>query len=141
MVNIRVEINELNKVEKFIRQVPEKVTRSIDGTNLLFMKAVRKSAKLRAPVDTRELRDSIKLLPAKKSKNTKIWKLVVDAPHAGFQEHGFKPHYAPIYGSRKMAPGIYFVSKFKPFLEPALKHNLKTFSEKLNHAVGGAIKK
>ena len=138
---VKVEIRELKEVEKFIREVPKRVTRAIDGTNTLFMKAVRKSAKLRAPRDTRTLADSIKLLPAKKSKNTKIWKLVVGAPYAGFQEHGFKPHYAPIYGSRKMAPGVYFVSKSTPFLEPALKHNLLTFGQKLNQAVGGAIKK
>ena len=138
---IRVEIKELKEVEKFIREVPKRVTRAIDGTNTIFMKALKKSAKLRAPKDTRELKNSIRLLPAKKSKNTKIWKLVVDSPHAGFQEHGFKPHYAPIYGSRKMAPGIYMVSKFTPFLEPALQHNLVTFNAKLNQAVGGAIKK
>ena len=138
---IRIEIKELKEVEKFIREVPKRITRAIDGTNTRFMKALKKSAKLRAPKDTGELKNSIRLLPAKKSKNTKIWKLVVDSPHAGFQEHGFKPHYAPIYGSRKMAPGVYFVSKSTPFLEPALKHNLLTFGQKLNQAVGGAIKK
>ena len=138
---VKVEIKGMNGLEKFMREVQPKITRAVDGTNISFMKALRKSAKLRAPKDTGELRNSIRLLPAKKSKNTKIWKLVVDSPHAGFQEHGFKPHYAPIYGSRKMAPGIYMVSKFTPFLEPALKHNLLSFNAKLNQAVGGAIKK
>jgi len=140
MVGIKVDIRELDKLEKFVREIPLKITREMDGTNIRFMKALRKSAKLRAPVDTRELRDSIRLDPVKKSKNTKVWKLVVNSPHAGFQEHGFKPHLAPIYGSRKLSPGKYFVSKFTPFIEPALQKQLETFDSKLNGALDRALK-
>ena len=136
---IKVDIRELRELEHFVREVPDIITRALDGTNTQFMKSLRKSVKLRAPRDTGDLRHSVRLDPVKKGKNVKIYRLVVDAPHAGFQEHGFKPHQAPIYGSRKMAPGFYFVSKFTPFVEPALQHNLQTFSEKLNQAVGGAI--
>lgn len=137
---IKVDIRELRDVIKFTREFPKKLDKELTTTNTLFMKALKKSAKLRAPKDTGELRESIKLLPMRKGKNVKKWKLIVDAPHAGFQEHGFKPHsfYAGKgFNSAKMAPGrSYYVSKWTPFVEPALQKQIKTFGTKLNKAVG-----
>ena len=138
---IRFNIRDMDKVVRIIGRIPNNITRELDGSNTKFMKAVKKSAKLRAPRDTGTLKNSIILEPVRKGKNVKIWRLSVNAPYAGFQEYGFTPHYAPIGGSRKMAPGVYFVKKFTPFLEPAIKHNLKTFRAKLNGALGRGIKK
>lgn len=134
-----VEIRNLDKVERFVRELPKKLDNQMTLTNTRFMKAVRKSAKLRAPKDTGELAESIKLLPIKRGKNIKKWRLRVNAPHALFQEVGFKPHWAPIMGSRKMTPGFYYVAKWKPFLEPALQKQLIKFNQKINRAVRRAL--
>ena len=141
---MKVDMKELQEVHKFVRELPKKLDRSLTRTNTLFMKALRKSAKLRAPKDTGELKDSIKLLPMRRGKNIKKWKLVVDAPHAVFQEVGFTPHYffaGKTFNSSKMAPNVkYFVSKWKPFVEPALQKQLVTFGSKLNNAIRRVIR-
>ena len=141
---MKVNMRELNEVRKFVRKLPKKLDRKVTQTNTLFMKAIRKSARLRAPKDTGELRESIKLLPISKGKNVKKWRLVVDAPHAIFQETGFTPHYffaGKTFNSSKMMPGVkYYVSKWTPFVEPALQKQLVEFDNKLNNAVNRAIK-
>lgn len=141
---IRINIKELNKTRRFVRELPKKLDREITRTNTFFMKAVRKSAKLRAPKDTGELKDSIRLLPIRKGKNIKKWKLVVDAPHAIFQEVGFTPHVffaGKTFNSAKMMPGRkYYVSKWKPFIEPALQKQLSKFDNRLSRAVGRVVK-
>ena len=124
---------------RYLKNLPKKLDNEITKNNLSFMRRVRKSAKLRAPRDTGSLAADIKLAPVRKGKNVKIWKLSVDNPAAAPQEFGFKPHWAPIFNSSKMKPGIYFVKKNTPFLTPALEHHLSSFSQELNQSVGRAI--
>lgn len=109
------------------------------------MRKVRDDAKSNAPVDTGSLKESINLKPVRKGKNVKVWKLVVDSPYGLFQEEGFTPHsfFAGTgFNSSKMAPGrTYFVSKWTPFLGPALNKNLARLDNKLNAAMDRALTK
>lgn len=136
---------QLNQITKFITNLDKKVITRISKSNEDFMRRVKKGAKNRAPIDTGALKDSIKLLPVRKGKNVKIWKLVAGnntgAEHAIFQEEGFRPHRAPIFNSSKLSPGVYMVSKFTPFIKPAVESQLNKFSQKLGEAVIKAIKK
>ena len=141
---MRVRMRNLKKIEVFKRQLPKKLDKELSSGNYQFMKSLRAEARLRAPKDTGELKESIRLEPVRRGKNVKKWKLVVDAPHALFQEVGFTPHAffaGETFNSSKLAPGKrYFVSKWTPFVEPALQKQLVEFDNKLNNAVNRAIK-
>ena len=104
---------------------------AVEHVSELFMRDVKKSARLRAPKDTGELREFISLTRPVLKGNIKKWTLTADAPHSFFQEEGFRPHWAPILNSAKLSPGTYFVSKHTPFMAPALEHNLSKFSQRL----------
>ena len=139
----RFQVRNMNKVETFMNNLPKKLDKELTKTNLRFMELVQSTTKRLVPTDTGSLKEDIRLLPVRRGKNIKKWKLVVDSPYALFQEEGFKPHsfFASNINSSKLAPGKrYFVSKFTPFLKPAVRRSLKTFSKKLNNAVGRAIK-
>jgi len=136
---MKVIIKGLGKFNKFRIRLPKKMDRELSGGNEQWVNSVRKSAKLRAPKDTRELTESIKSKRAKTIGKTKQWKIIVESPHGIFQEEGFKPHWAPIMGSRKMAPGVYFVSKSKPFMKPALEQNIGRLSQILSNRVVRAL--
>ena len=142
---MKIEIRNLDVVERFMIYLPKKLDIELSKTNTNFMEAVRDGAKARAPVDTGGLKESIRLLPIRRGKNVKKWKLVVDEPHALFQEEGFTPlrfFAGSTFNSSKLAPGkSYFVSKCTPFLKPAIENEIKTFDKKLNAAIGRAIKR
>ena len=135
-----VKINNLDKVQKLFLELPKKQEKVLDKNGLAFMKSVRRSAKQMAPRDTGELAESIRLKPTKIKGKTKQYLLEVTAPHASFQEYGFKPHLAPILGSRKLAPGFYFVKKNTPFIKPAIEKNLSRFLQNLNRGIKEVIK-
>jgi hypothetical protein len=140
-----IKVQNVNEVERFLINLPKKIDKELTYTNSNFMNRVMKSAKNRAPVDTGSLRESIKLMPVRRGKDVKKWQLTVTSPYALFQEEGFTPHsfYAGgALNSKKMIPGRnYFVSKWTPFIRPALDQQIKTFPDKLNTAMGRAIKK
>lgn len=144
MAAVMFQIQNVNKVETFLRELPAKIDRNLTRTNSDFMKSVRVSARRRVPKDTGSLKEDIVLEPVRRGKNVKKWKLVVRNPYAAFQEHGFTPHRffaGPNINSSKLAPGkTYFVKKWTPFIDPALRHNLKTFPSKLNNAMRRSIK-
>ena len=141
----KVQIHNVDEVETFLINLPKKIEKELSVTNQSFMSMVLEGAKIRAPVDTGGLKESIKLQPVRRGKNVKKWKIVVGSPHALFQEEGFTPHSffaGETFNSSKLAPGTsYFVSKWTPFMKPALNEQLSTFTEKLNNAMGRAIKK
>lgn len=144
MVGMRIQISNLKETETFLIKLPKKIDRELTKTNRLFMEHVRDSAKRKAPEDTGSLKESIKLLPMRRGKNVKKWKLVVDSPHALFQEEGFTPHSffaGGTFNSSKMSPmRTYHVSKWTPFLKPAVEEQLKTFDKKLNQSVRRSLK-
>lgn len=141
---MRIQIKNIDKVEKFMITLPKKLDIELSKCNTSFMENVRDGAKARAPVDTGSLKESIRLTPIRKGKKVKKWKLVVEAPYALFQEEGFAPHRffaGGAFNSSKLAPGkSYFVSKWTPFVKPALDNELRTFNRKINKAIRRAIK-
>lgn len=146
---VNVKIKGLNKLNRFMIDLPKNLTKEIDGTCGQFVRDVQKSAKLRAPRQTGELAQSIKA--KKNSKNE--WTIVVDSPYGYFQEEGFRAHWVhgtassrnklgSIGNAIKMNPaGFAYVKKNKPFMKPALEHNLSKLSQKLSNSTREAITK
>lgn len=139
-----VKIRNVNTVEKFIIELPKNIDKQLSRNNTKFMERVLYSAKRNAPVDTGSLKDSIKLMPIRKGKNVKKWQIVVNSPYGLFQEEGFTPHSffaGGAFNSSKLSPGTtYFVSKYTPFMKPALDSQIKSLSNGLNVAMERAIK-
>lgn len=123
-----------------LKGIGRALNKEISDANGDFMRGVKKSAKLRAPRDTLRMKDSIRII---KTKNG--WDLEVTSRYAYFQEMGFRPHWIHsdmIDESRKLTRyGFFFVKKSKPFVRPALDHNLKGFSRILKSATKQAIAK
>lgn len=134
-----IQVNNLDKVEKLIAELPAKEEKVLAKSNMKFIKDVRRSAKLMAPRDTGELAASIKIKKTKTKGKTQQYLLAVEAPHAGQQEFGFSPHFAFIRNSAKLAPGVYFVQKNTPFVKPAIERNFSKFSQNLNDGIRRAI--
>jgi hypothetical protein len=147
---INVEVKGLTRTNKFFTSLPRNVSNAVRKQQLEFMKAVQKSAKLRAPRWSGELARSIHL--KKKDRNVVI--LTVDSPYGQFQEFGYKPHRVhrslATRAGRKIGDwminkgitgNFMTVSKFTPFIQPALEMNLSKLSQKLNLAVNRAINK
>lgn len=101
------------------------------------MKDVRKSARLRAPKNTGGLKDSINVRQEKEG----LWILEVESPHGVFQEEGFKPHWIhrSMIAGQEGESGFVFVTKNKPFVTPALEHNLSKLSQRLSNATDIAL--
>ncbi len=149
---IKIQIRGIKELNKFVRVFPNNVSKEINKEQFEFMKRVQKSAKLRAPRWSGALAKSINL--KRDSKNVVI--LTVDSPYGIFQETGYKPHFVQIGRSTRAGKavadwaaskglsdnsGSIFVSKFKPFIGPALSSELQKLSNKLNLALDKAIKK
>jgi len=142
---IQVQLIGVRQVNRFIRNLPKELDKEINDESGQFMKDVRKSAKLRAPKDTRELSRSIIL-----TKKGKQWILSVESPYGRYQEEGFRPHwihtdmitgsnkFSQLYGEKR---GFIFVSKSTPFVKPALEKNLSKLAQKMSNATKRAIRK
>lgn len=141
---MRIQINNANEMETFLISIPKRLDVALSKNNTRFMERVRHGARARAPVDTGSLKESIKLEPMRKGKNVKKWKLVVSSPYGLFQEEGFTPHrfYAGgAFNSSKLSPGhSYFVSKWTPFVKPAMDNELRTFGKKIDKSIRRVIK-
>jgi len=146
---ITIQIRGLKKLNKFTTSLPRELNKEINKTNGQFMKDVQKSAKLRAPRATGQLANSIRI---KKQKNS--WILTVESPYGIFQEEGFVPHFIRRFTHSRVGyrfidwlnfkgyigTGQFFmVRKYKPFVTPALEHNLSRLSQKLSNSTKQAI--
>ena len=142
MVAINVQVKGINKEMKFWVNLPPNLRKEIRKSQKIFMRDIQKSAKLRAPRWTGKLARSI--IVKELNKNTVM--LTVNSPYGAFQELGFKPHYVELRRSTRSGhvvadwaatkgvkgqTGSIFVSKFKPFIRPALEMNLSRLSQKL----------
>ena len=140
---ISVQINNVNKVENYFIKLPSIISKNVGMSNLEFMKAVQKSAKLRAPKDTGSLAAEITILPMKSGK-IQGYRLVSMAPYSYFQEFGFKPHYffaGKEFNSSKLSPGRgYFVKKHKSFIQPSIEANLSNLNKFTNNAINKSIR-
>lgn len=137
---IKINIRGIEKVERKLIGIERNMNKSLSDSSGKWMKKVQKSAKLRAPRDTTKLKDSIKL---KKLKNG--WLLDVQSPYGIYQEEGFRPHWIHtdmMKGTKKpRQEGFVWVSGFKPFVRPALEHNLSRLSQTLSKATQEGLKK
>lgn len=150
---IQVHIKGIDEVNKFLISLPKNLSKALNREKIDFLKRVRKSAKLRAPRFTGKLADSIKVIGTEKQKEAR---LVVESPYGIFQEEGFRPHWVELRRSTRAGgviadwaaqkgisgqTGSIFVSKFTPFIKPALEKNLSELAQRLNIIVKDAIKK
>jgi hypothetical protein len=142
---IQMQINGLEKVNKFLIEFPERTEKELNLVIDEFSKRVQKSAKIRAPRDTRELANSITVRPTAKNEVS----VIVESPYGYFQEFGFRPHWihtSMITGSNKFSQiyggkeGFIFVAKSTPFLQPALETNLSNLPNMLKNGMDKAIK-
>ncbi len=152
---IQIQINGLNETRRLLANLPKEMKIEIMKSADTFLKAVRKSAKLRAPRYTGYLASSIFI-----KKITNGFALQVTAPYAAIQEEGRGlPHYVSIkklenwFGaSRTMGPGMIkhglpprkgmvVVRRYKPFIQPAFEINIAKLPNLLNKGTKKAIKK
>ncbi len=141
MIKVTVEGKGLHGVNRLIKQLPYELNSDLLKSTSEFMKSVKKSAKLRAPKDTKELKDSIGLVKRKNG-----WEIIANSPHAVYQEEGFKAHWIHTdmlrnKGSSKSPKysGFMWVSKSKPFIRPALEHNLSNLHNILSKSIKRGI--
>lgn len=144
---VMIKFNGVNNLINYFEQLPENIASELSKTNHQFLKDVRKSAKLRAPRDSGRLADSMMITKTKTKDKMDQWKLEVRAPYGIFQEFGFTPHVflsdpgRPGFKTNKLPLGQHlFVKKFTPFLQPAIEHNLVSFTERLNNSMNRAIR-
>jgi len=156
---MQVQVNGLKQVNKFMLKLPIKLQKEIMSESSTFLGDVRKSAKLRAPRYTGYLASSI--FVKKSGKKTIVLK--VNAPYAYEQETGEGlPRQVPLSelkksgwtheasrtrgglkkaGGGQAKPGFFMKRSYKPFVRPALEHNLNKLAQKLANATSRAINK
>ena len=149
MTQLIIQVKNLSKVDNAFRNLPRNLQKEINKDMLGFMKMVRKSAKLRAPRFTGFLASSITI----KEKGKQII-LSVKAPYAVEQETGkglpkrdsFPKYKSKTRGRRLIksgspsGSGSLLVRRYKPFLQPALEHNIAKLQSRLSDATKQAIK-
>jgi len=143
---VQLQIKGLKRLNRSLLQLPASMEKEIMIKSEEFMKRVQKSAKLRAPRFTGRLAESIKII---KNKKNEI-QIIVDSPYGYFQEFGFKPHFihsdlsdrmgGTVGGLFNKQNSLFFVSKNKPFITPALEHNLSNLPNMLLDGTKQAIK-
>ena len=136
---LKVNVRGRDRFERYLIGLPKRIKKEYSKTNKKFAEAVVQKAKEFAPKDTGSLAADIQKRPVRRGKKVNIWKMFVDNPAASPQEFGFTPHYAPIFNSSKMVPGIYWVSKNTPFMVPAIEHVLSRMSQQLENAARRVI--
>jgi len=156
---IRMRIKGLKRTQKFVARLGPETDKEIMKKAHQFMKFVRKSAKLRAPRFSGYLASSIFII----EKGDKQVGLKVTAPWALQQETGAGlPRYVSIKhlkswfgasrtrGVQKVAQGapkgkggkgMVVVRKYKPFVKPALEHNINKLTTRMSNATIRAINK
>jgi hypothetical protein len=138
---IRVTMQGSDRVSSMLLKLPGELGKEINRTSEEFLKAVKKSAKIRAPTDTGEMKNTIQVIKF----GPKSWQLSVDSPHGIYQELGFSPHWIHsdmIMGTQKLdRTGFFWVKKSTPFVKPALESELTKLSAKLGSATQKAIAK
>lgn len=147
-----IKVTGLDKVQKFIAELPKELMIGVKKGGMEFMRFVQKSAKLRAPKVTGYMASQIKV---KKSKGGNVITLDTgEAYYAYWQEVGFTLHIIPsAYFSQHVRspniPGIpetrfrkfARVSKHTPFMMPALASGMVNLPNIMKRKIKGAIDK
>lgn len=143
-MKVKVDIRGLSKLNKFSTEIPFKIDKELALCNERFIMDVRDDAILYAPEDTGSMKKTIVLEPVKQSKNTKMWKLLVDAPYAVFQEIGFTPH--RVYPQQRISAkypddnSVWMVKKYTPFVQPSINQNIGTLYSQLDLRLNKALR-
>lgn len=142
-----LKIKSIDELVTYFNTLPKRITKHLDKGNYSFMEDVKKMAVRRAPKDTRELVDSIKLSKTKAKGKTQQYKIEVGAAHGIFQEFGFKPHRfisdpgRPGFNTNKLPLGQWvYVKKWTPFIQPSIMHNLIKFDKTLGDSITKALR-
>jgi len=148
-MNIQIRVRGAKKVGRFLFRLPQQLKLQTGKKAEEFMKAVQKSAKLRAPRWTGALAQSIKYF-----RKDSQFKIIVDSPYGLFQEFGFAPHFVGLdtptgsgfvvadwTASKGMMGwhGSLFVSHNKPFIMPALEKNVAKLHMLLQQGADTAV--
>lgn len=140
---ITVKVQGAKETARFIAELGPQLNKDIMKVAEKFSKSTQKSAKQRAPRLTGRLAESIKV-----KKGRKHISIIVDSPYGYFQEYGFAPHWIHSDMSDRMGgtigglfgkQGFFWVAKNKPFIIPALEHNLNKLPMMLNTGAKKAI--
>ena len=157
---IQMQVKNWKNVKNFILQLPIKMQKEIMEESDTFLKDVRKSAKLRAPRFSGFLASSIFI---KKQGDKKIF-FEVTAPYAYEQETGEGlPRQVPksqlkksgwthdasrtrgglkkLGGPKEADKGFFIKRSYKPFVKPALEHNLSKLAQRMSKATKRGINK
>ncbi len=144
---IRIQLTGSKQVHQFLLKLPSSLNKEINRSSEQFMKAVQKSAKLRAPRRTGKLAESIRVEKLRKNS----WILIVDSPYGAFQELGFTPHWVHAWMPTGMGgetigdvlniAGFARVAKSTPFVQPALEANIARLPSILNRGVVRGIQR
>ena len=139
---IRIRINNVDNVESFMINLPKKLDKELSKSNYDFMNKVVETARFYAPVDTGSLKEEIMLEPVKQGVNIKKWSIISGSPYSLFQEEGFTPHaFFLKHDSAKLQGNqLYYVSKWTPFMKPAVDHNINLLTQSLQKGVSKATK-
>jgi len=142
---VQVKVKGLKRFNNFSAKLGPSLDKQIRKSGMGFMRNTQKSAKLRAPRSTGELAKSIKI-----QKKGKEIVLVVNSPYGYFQEYGFKPHWVHALlptrnklgtiGEALNIAGFIKVSKYTPFITPALEMTIARLPERLTKATKQAIR-
>ena len=141
------------RVFRLLQDLPEKIDGELTKGNFSFLKAVKKSAKLRIARHrmTGELSDSIKILPTKIKGKVKQSRLIVASPYGIFQEEGYKGHWVHAgtstrnrlgtIGDAYNVAGFFWIKRSKGlhFMKKAVEKQLSTFSQRLDKSVRRSI--
>jgi len=149
---IQIRIKGMEGVMKLASNLPKTMEIEIPKGMMEFAKAVQKSAKLRAPKATGFLASQIKV---RKISPKTIHIDTGEAYYALAQEFGYTPHVIPVeyirqhFEASPNVPGRFVsrprkfvtVSKFTPFMFPALEANIPNLRNILGKKVNIAINK
>lgn len=144
---VKIELRGTQKLLRTLQRLPRELNKQVSDGSGVFMKRVQKSAKLRAPRMTGELAQSIRVRRLRNG-----WTLIVGSPYGIYQEEGFRPHWVHAgtktknklvsIGNAYNIAGFMFVSKFTPFVTPALEMNLSNLgtimAQKAKKAINNA---
>ena len=145
---INIQIKGINRLNKFIVELPKNTEKGVMQVSEQFMRNVQKSAKLRAPRRTGELAESITV-----SKKGKSILCQVFSPYGIFQESGYRGHWVHsglptrnslgTIGNALNFSGFMYLkgSEGKHFMQFALEHNLSNLPNLLQRGINNAIQK
>ena len=150
-----IRINGLEKPKILLETLPKELDKKLTRGNIVFLKAVRKSARLRISRHrmTGELSERMIIIPTKVKGKTKQSRLLVNSPYGIYQEEGYKGHWVHAGTSTRNRLGTigdaYNIAGFMwikrssglHFIRNAVEKQLSTFSQKLDKSVKEVIKK